>query len=472
MKVEHSPVMINQLLIEEVFMSPLCIESQYAQALAMSGLALFSQGKQAANLKYVKSFTVDASTGQKNTGASKGGSVGIVVLNGPVVSHSDAWYGIKGTIELAQELFDLDNDPNVIGTVFINESGGGAVYALKPIIDVMNGLKKPVVTFSRQILGSAAYRIAANTNYIMMYHPLGIVGSIGTMGSFSDMQPMFEKWGMKFFEYYATESVLKNKTYSLAKQGNGKALIANVLDPMNTIFLADIKALRGDKLDMKEQSIFQGETYMADPRGLALGLIDGMGDLPDAIAMVITLANGGEPSKNSSNSNTSNKMFNIFNKFPKMVALAAVATESITPAQMQAVNEEIVANGINGVTLCLDSDLKKLEQQITEAGDPNSALATANARIKELETANSTLTTEKTNAETAKNAAENDRDQWKGKAEQYGAAPGAETTDVAKPEGAAAEAQPGEADQAIPIWDDPNSIFNQMVDRGRTRKNN
>lgn len=397
--------MINQLLVEEIFLSPLCIDSKYAQALAMSAYMAYTSNKPLANSRFVSSYRVNASTGQKLE-STEPDSVGIVVIDGPIVTNSDSWYGIKGTLEAAQELLALEADPNVIGTVLYLETGGGAVYALKPIVDVLNSLTKPVVTFSKQILASAGYRIAANTDYIMMYHPQGIVGSLGTMSSFSDMQPMFEKWGMKFFEYYATESTLKNKTFNDAKAGDGKALITNILDPMNNLFLSDIKALRGDKLDKKEKAIYQGETFMPDPQGIQLGLVDSMGTLGDAIAMVRSLANGETPSSINSNFKTSNTMWphKKENKLNSLTALIGLEASAVTAAHVEAANKEIVAENIPGVTLVLDSDLEKLTADAA-AGKP-AELTAANAKVTKLEGELATANTAKTTAETAKTAAE------------------------------------------------------------------
>lgn len=375
---------INQLLVEELLMSPLCIDSKYAQALMMSAYAAFSTGQPLANNRYEAAYAVNPRSGEKETTNYTAGSVGMVVIDGPIVSHSEPWYGIKGTIEAAQELQMLDGDTNIIGTVLYLETGGGAVYALKPILDVLNTLEKPVVVYSKQILASAGYRIAANTNWIMMYHPQGIVGSLGTMSSFSDMQPMFEKWGMKFFEYYATESILKNKTYRDAKDGDGKALINNILDPMNELFISDIKELRGHLISKTEKSIYQGETFMAGSHGLSYGLIDSIGNLQDAVAKVVELANDPEFQKSHTQKlKQSNTMFG--NKFPKMAALAKVAAGSITADQVQAVNEEIVAANIEGVTLCLNSELEKIAGENKAASTSAADLSTANARITTLE---------------------------------------------------------------------------------------
>ncbi|QTE38510.1 S49 family peptidase [Mucilaginibacter gossypii] len=426
--------MINELIVNEILLSPLCIEPHFAQALAMSHLLSFSQPKSSAAPGYIKYYTVNAATGKQQT-APQPGAVGIVVIEGAIVSASDPWYGLKGTLEAAQELQAFEADPNIIGTVLVLESGGGAVYAIKPIADVMNQLTKPVVTYSRTILASAAYRIAANTDYILMYHQHGIVGSLGTMASFSDMQPMFEKWGMKFNEYYASASVLKNKTYNDAKNGDGKALIEKVLNPMNDQFIGDIKSLRGDKLDAKTPAIYQGETFMASPQAISLGLIDALGNLSDAIAMVSALANGDTSSSiNSTHTKSNNPMWSIKNKFSALAGMSGLATEQVTAAHVEAVNKEIAEQKIPGVTLALDSDLSAADDAVSANASAltalNAVLGKGNEKqtLAEAVTAVTALNLTATEATAEIVALKADRDQWKAKAVSYGAKPDAEPT--------------------------------------------
>jgi len=374
----------------------LCIEEKYLQAIMMSAFLSFKNGSPLSHSKYESVYAVDPETGEKSTENFKPGSVGLVTINGPIVSASDPWYGIKGTIEAAQELQLLDTDPNIIGSVFFMESGGGSAYALKPICDVMAGLTKPVVCYSKQILASAAYGIVANCDHIMMYHPQGIVGSLGTMYSSSDLQPMFEKWGMKFFEYYATDSSLKNKTFTDARKGDGSALINNMLNPMNDVFLGNIQSMRGHLIDAKSKTVYKGETYMADPQALQLGLIDSIGNLNDAIAMVVKLANG--ECESALIPNSQNNMNLKWNKFKSLLALKGIEAKAITEEQIDAVHAELEQEGIKGITVMTD---EQVEELTNAAPDPANAtaLTAANNKVADLQNKLDAANAAKTKAE-------------------------------------------------------------------------
>jgi ClpP class serine protease len=351
--------MINPLLVQEVFNQPWCIDQTYAQGLLMAAASQYFGEKitvpgASYGLNFTPVYAVKPGSGEKQVGTYAKGSVGIVMINGPIVQNSDERNGIKGTLQACDEFLALDADPNIVATVFYNNSGGGAVYAVKPLDDVMAMLNKPVVSFSKEILASAAYRLSARAKNIAMYHPQGIVGSIGTMASYQDIQPMLEKWGMKFQEYYATLSTLKNQTFNKALKGDGKALIENVLDPMNEGFINDIKNLRGDTISTKDKTIYQGETYLAS-KAMELGMIDKICSLEDQIMLAYSL---GQP--NTRKASTQNQDM----KFPKLVALAGI--EKPTQEQLDGANAELAEAGITGVAIVPES-------LITEAAEVTAA---------------------------------------------------------------------------------------------------
>src|SRR3546814_17883350 len=126
-------------------------------------------------------------------------------LRGPVMKHSQ-FCGPRGTVDYARELLSLESDPNVIGTVFYIESGGGQSYAVKPLTDVMQRIKKPLVVLGGSVVASAAYYIAAFAREIVVEHPRSVIGTIGTMLAYQDIQTALEKLGVAFQDIYATQT--------------------------------------------------------------------------------------------------------------------------------------------------------------------------------------------------------------------------------------------------------------------------
>lgn len=378
--------MINQALIAEIFIQPWMIEKQYVQGLAMSAFGLIRSGVRPTEaIKLEAAYALTQSDRSRQDSDIQPGSVGVVTLDGPIVKNSDYWYGIKGTEEVGRELLSMDGNPNIIGNVLVLNSGGGAVYAIKPLTDIISTLTKPLVIYSKEYLCSAAYRIAAHAACIIVYHPQAIIGSLGTMSSFSNMQPMFEKWGMEFHEIYATLSDLKNKTFNLALEGKYEKMRERMLDPMNEDFISEVKALRGSKISTKEKGIYQGETYLGT-NALELGLIDGLGSFDMAVQKVIELSAASQ-SKNNTNM-----------KFEKITALAGKTDPS--QEELDQANAELSQAGVTGVTLVSETLIteaaavtKERDALAAEKITLTSDLTSANAALTTAQAQNVTLAT-------------------------------------------------------------------------------
>lgn len=332
--------------------------------------------------------------------AAPEGSVAVVRLNGPVVKYSQ-WCGPRGTVDIANDLKRIDSNPNFIGAVFEIESGGGQVYAIKPLTDVLSKMKKPVVCLGGNYVASAAYAIAIHTKEIVVDHPKAIVGSIGTMMSFQDVQPYFESLGVKFHEVYATASTHKNKRTRDALKGDYKSLIKDMLDPINADFLADVKAQRKGKL-ADNKLILAGETFFASV-SKELGMIDHLGDMAFAVNRVRELSkkkSSGADAQNSSTAQSTNPNMN----FTNVAALAGV--QNATQAQLDQANADLTTAGITGCTIVnesfiteaavvtterdtLTASVADLTAQLTAANaaktEAEANLATANTKITDLE---------------------------------------------------------------------------------------
>jgi ClpP class serine protease len=378
--------MINPLIIQEVFEQPLCIENGYAMSISMAIASkffgtTFNSSDQIPLFNYVEPYAVHSSApSTKQTKAAKPGSLGVITIDSPIVENSDPTMGIMGTREASRAFQAFDADPSVSAHFMVMNSGGGATYAIKPLRDTIKARTKPLIVFSDKIIASAAYGLIADADYIIMYHPQGIVGSFGTMSSSRDMQPMFEKWGMQFNEYYATLSTLKNKTSRDAKNGDPKALRKNVLDPINEDYLGNIKIDRGDKISSDDPTIYQGETYLAT-KALELGLIDAIGPMSEAMAIAFQLG-GSAPKTQALNLNSNMKL-------PKLFALAGKA--AVTQAEMDQVNAELVEAGFpESVGMYPES---VITESATVTAERNQFAETINTLTASLETANTTIST-------------------------------------------------------------------------------
>ncbi len=214
---------------------------------------------------------------------------GIKVTNNPhneeLESNTLAYYRIKGMItadscwrvstkELQGDIITAEANPNISGHFFHINSGGGEAWFLDQLAATIRQCNKPTFAFIEKICGSAAYYIASQAGHISVATPFDLIGCIGTMVSITDIEPMLEKWGVKFIQEYATNSDLKNKKYNDLLDGQPQQFITEELDPLRDQFVADVKVCRPAIAALPEDHpVLRGETYYAN-KSIENGLID------------------------------------------------------------------------------------------------------------------------------------------------------------------------------------------------------
>tara|TARA_R110000850_G_scaffold277151_1_gene424864 strand:- start:54916 stop:56226 length:1311 start_codon:yes stop_codon:yes gene_type:complete len=240
--------------------------------------------------KYTTGVT-SAASAKSDSGESYAAVVDIKTM---ILKFDDFWAGIRGTKSIGRILQALDNDPACVGIVLDIDSGGGQVYGTPLLYDVINNLSKPVVAYTDGMMCSAAYYLGAASDHIVANPRAEDLGSLGAYAGVLDFNGMFEKWGAKYHEVYATESTEKNHAYRELLEGNYEPYITQELDPIVTKFHEDMKASR-PQLDSK---VFKGGTWNGE-QAVELGLADVTGTLADAVNKVFELHNA-----NNSNLNT------------------------------------------------------------------------------------------------------------------------------------------------------------------------
>lgn len=259
--------------------------------------------------------------------------ISIISLNGIITKNgANSTNGMK---RLSEQMNRMTADSRVKGHILLTDSGGGASNAVIFMTDSIQKSQdagKPVVQLVEKggLNASAAYYIGSYTNYILSESSENLIGSIGTMIELSGFpKNNTDESGRVHIRAYATESIEKNIEFEEALKGNLKPIINNILDPLNEKFLSDVKANRPSVGDAQ----LTGKIFRA--KDVVGTLIDGIGNMEDAVNKVLTLGklneNGVEP-KNNININNKEKM--DLNKFKqehpdlyKSVFAAGVAEE-------------------------------------------------------------------------------------------------------------------------------------------------
>ncbi len=283
-------------------------------------------------------------------------SVALVNIHHPIFKY-DQSCGPKGTQTIIQHLEALEGNPNIKGVVLDFNSGGGQASGNAEFFEFIRNYSKPVVSFTKDVIGSAAYYMASASDYIFAHKHADFIGSIGTMFSKLDLTAAMEKAGVNLIEEYSDLSPEKNKLSRTLKDGDTSVLIKEYLNPMAEEFHNDVKSARPN---ISEKAL-KGDVFKP-AKSLKLGLIDQIGTLQDAINKVFEL------SENNTNTNTTTMSKN-YNAIQETLGLE-VAFESnndagffLSEEQMQVIEEKLAGfkTELDNATFSLKEDIENLK---------------------------------------------------------------------------------------------------------------
>lgn len=313
-----------------------------------------------------------------NSNAGVSGVLGMIAIKSPIVKY-DTWCDY-GTESMANWVNELAKDPSIDAIILDIDSPGGSTGAVSVLTEAITNARKskPVIAYvGNGATASAAYWIASFCDEIYASYETDMVGSIGTYATLADYKEYYEKMGIALHEIYATRSTEKNGVVREAFKGNYEPMKKEMIDPLNNLFINDIKANRPD---VKEE-VFTGKMYLAK-EAQALGLIDGMMSLDQVKERALE-------KKSEINSNTNKSMFG--SKFKSLEAFAKKAVSERTAEDIQAVNEELKANGIDMVMVgsadhsLLVADAGKVAELTSKVTAFEASEKTSNEKITALE---------------------------------------------------------------------------------------
>ncbi len=224
-----------------------------------------------------------------------GDQIAIYYCQGNIVSAaSSSLYGSGQEIvskQVIKDLQELGDDDNIKAVVLRINSGGGEAYASEQLWRAVSMLnkKKPVVISMGGMTASGAYYMSMGARYVMA-QPTTLTGSIGIFGALPDWSDlMTQKLGFKYDE------VKTNRHSSYGTAGSTRhwtpeeigILQANV---NRGYALFRKRVADGRKLPVEQvEQIAQGRVWLGTD-AKSIKLVDGLGNLNDAIAKAAQLA--------------------------------------------------------------------------------------------------------------------------------------------------------------------------------------
>lgn len=283
---------------EEIISSKWAISEQHAQAWLLM-VAQILQGKQLQQTKKLVSpkaaekemrrFIVDRNGERVNRNENPhtpAGSIGVVEIAGPMIKYG-SWRN-WGADELVFFAEQFEKDPNVVGQIWLLDSGGGSINAIAPYLEFLKKKTKPVVGLA-DICASANLYVGVGTDKLYARNNISAMfGSVGVMATIIDFAEYLKAMGIKEHLIYATQSSYKNKSSREALTGKDKEFKKEHLDPVAIQFQEFVKQSR-PKLKTDVEGILAGKMFYAD-EAKATGLIDDILDFEEAADQVKTLA--------------------------------------------------------------------------------------------------------------------------------------------------------------------------------------
>lgn len=224
-----------------------------------------------------------------------GDQIAVYYCQGNIVSAaSSSLYGSGQEIvskQVIKDLQELGDDDNIKAVVLRINSGGGEAYASEQLWRAVSMLnkKKPVVVSMGGMTASGAYYMSMGARYVMA-QPTTLTGSIGIFGALPDWSDlMTQKLGFKYDE------VKTNRHSSYGTAGSTRhwtpeeigILQANV---NRGYALFRKRVADGRKLPIEQvEQIAQGRVWLGTD-AKSIKLVDGLGNLIDAIAKAAQLA--------------------------------------------------------------------------------------------------------------------------------------------------------------------------------------
>jgi protease-4 len=215
-------------------------------------------------------------------------NVGVIVAAGEI-RNGEQPSGTIGGESTARLLRRALEDESVDAVVLRIDSPGGSAFASEVILNEVEALQaagKPVVASMSSVAASGGYWISMAADEIFA-SPATITGSIGIFGMFPTFQRTLDTLGIST-DGVGTTKWAGELRPDRAMSDDAKALFQAVIDEGYRDFVSRVAHYRGMS-EADVDAIAQGKVWTGET-AVEIGLVDGLGDLDEAIAAAASLA--------------------------------------------------------------------------------------------------------------------------------------------------------------------------------------
>jgi len=285
------------------------------------------------------------------------GKVMVINLKGPLMKD-DQECGPAGMATIGEYIKKADKSKDISAIVLNIDSPGGTVDGTETLANIVKNTEKPVVSFLNGLMASAALWIGSSADEIMASNEMDEIGSVGVLLSFADVQPYWEKKGVKFHQIVSTLSPEKVKQFEDIRAGKYDDYKKEVLDPLAERFQ---NVIRENRPKVKDEHLTGKVFFAKDVKGV---FVDSIGTIEDAIALAASLVK--EKTKaESGNSNNNNQ------------------TQSIQMKKLELINKVLGISDLEMVDGHASLNEEMLEALENTLAERNSAVETAQTALQD-----------------------------------------------------------------------------------------
>lgn len=277
---------MNYQLISAIFRHPWAIYEQSALGYGplisnmLSGSPIVIEGTDE------KPFYIGASVGKPvpyfELDEAPAGSVAVIPLSGPLMKN-DQLCGPRGMATWGQRIREADQHENINAIILKIDSPGGTVDGTEALAEIVKNTTKPVISYIDGLMASAALWIGIQADEIIASSDTDEVGSVGVLLSFADVQPYYERLGLKFHQIVSNHSKDKTEWLNRLLKGDYDEYKKEVLDPLAEKFQNVVRAARPGVKD----DHMSGKIYFA--RDVIGVFVDSIGNFDAALARAFQL---------------------------------------------------------------------------------------------------------------------------------------------------------------------------------------
>ncbi|MCA8830169.1 S49 family peptidase [Hymenobacter pini] len=216
-------------------------------------------------------------------------SISVLSVDG-VLMEEDSCFS-AGTRTMGQRIEEADSHSSIVGHLAYVNTPGGTVAGIERFSSIVAATQKPFVVLATQLCSAGVWGFCG-ADHIMMEGRTALAGSIGTKFDTADYSEYFKMQGITLHSHTATKSFNKNAAFDAAAAGDPEPLRAQLLDPINEVFLSTVEQYRGEKLPKdaaQRAEVLSGMCYLGD-RLVELGLADSVGTMQQALQLCFDLA--------------------------------------------------------------------------------------------------------------------------------------------------------------------------------------